>query len=518
MHIGKTVARTVAGSIISVSIFSFIVFSEQASHFLVGIHEVCAAHGGCSNGHNGGAGDGREGGGGGDGGGGGRNPPPPPRPCVVTLDRTLVASGTPTVSLSWSPPPGGRVNLRRGRDRLTVPDRATSFTDSIASLRSGRYTYSLSYTVPGVRRSRDGGGGGGDGGATGDGTRGDAGTPDTAFEEMLEFVFSLTTPVYADHGGTADGESSRNHGGGDSGNNDNNDGGTDYACIVTLTIVDRITECNDTIDNADTEDAFADTRDPGCHSDGNPNNSRSYVSLDPSEANGPPDLRPFISSATTGSTRRPIRVTAGVENLAPIYAASNALVYGWRNTAGGGINCGRRGRNCFVEDGKTYLRLNTFTRAYNGLQRRTDNARTFRPLDIGRYEVCAVADFTNVIFEGVAGEANNSTCKIIEVDDDPDTPDDDDDDTSISGPPTISATPNRIRRDTTVLISWDTGGRVDCTITGTNGEVIDVSETASTGSQQTIAITAATTYAMTCTDDNSRVETTIRLIPQYQEI
>lgn len=43
------------------------------------------------------------------------------------------------------------------------------------------------------------------------------------------------------------------------------------------------TECNDGVDNADTEDTYVDASDPGCHSDNNRNNGASYVSSDTSE-------------------------------------------------------------------------------------------------------------------------------------------------------------------------------------------------------------------------------------------
>lgn len=44
-------------------------------------------------------------------------------------------------------------------------------------------------------------------------------------------------------------------------------------------------ECSDGIDNADPEDTLADRADPGCHSDGNAQNSSSYVATDNDETN-----------------------------------------------------------------------------------------------------------------------------------------------------------------------------------------------------------------------------------------
>ncbi len=47
------------------------------------------------------------------------------------------------------------------------------------------------------------------------------------------------------------------------------------------------TQCSDGVDNGDPEDALIDAADPGCHSDGNPNNPASYVPSDDDETNTP---------------------------------------------------------------------------------------------------------------------------------------------------------------------------------------------------------------------------------------
>jgi hypothetical protein len=192
-------------------------------------------------------------------------------------------------------------------------------------------------------------------------------------------------------------------------------------------------------------------------------------------------------------------------------------VYGWRDTSAANWkpNCAKRGKNCFVENGKTYLRFPTFERAYAPGKRRTDKTRYFRPQVRGMYEVCAVADYGNIIKEGTSGEANNSTCRPIQVDD-VDVPDDAG--LTITGPVTLTADPALVRRGNTSGLSWDTGGRLVCEITGTNGSTIPV--TSVTGVVPTVAITAQTTYTLSCTDVGyeGTDDATIRILPQLQEI
>ncbi len=48
-----------------------------------------------------------------------------------------------------------------------------------------------------------------------------------------------------------------------------------------------VTQCNDGIDNTDPEDSLIDAADPGCHTDGNPNNPGSYDPTDDNETNPP---------------------------------------------------------------------------------------------------------------------------------------------------------------------------------------------------------------------------------------
>lgn len=384
---------------------------------------------------------------GGGGGGGGQSvaAPPPPRPCTLSLDAAVIASGTPSVVLSWSPAPRGNVVLRRsqlggGSATLPVSANATTYTDSVSQLRTGTYTYRVAYSQ-GVR----------------------------------------------------------------------------YACTATLAVVDKITECNDKNDNGDPEDTLEDQQDPGCHTDGNPGNASTYDSLAASEGNPPADLVPTVTTVTRASVQRPIVVTASVANTSEYYAVSNSLVYGWRDTRANAPRprCGINNRRCFVENGHTFLRLNTFTRTYNAKQQRTDTARSFRPPVAGQYQVCAIADHTNTVFEGVSGEANNRTCRTIIVDD-----------AAVSAIPvftdmSISLSPSIVRSGQTSELSWDTGGRVECTLAGSNGHTIDVSDPSRwKGTETTSAIIAQSSYKLACTDIGGEGEetATIRLIPQYQEI
>ena len=405
-------------------------------------------------------------GGGGDRGvgvGGGVPPPPPPRPCKITLSAPVVANGTPSMRLTWTPAPMGTVNLRRFNPApgvgtgttLTVPYNAVTYTDDISKLTTGTYTYKLTY------RRR--------------------------------------VILWAGTGWTGQ-----------------------YACRASFKVVDTLTQCNDGLDNGDTEDALIDQNDPGCHTDGNPTNTATYNPLDTSELNPNADIVPTLTTVTKATARLPVQVTASAKNNSAYYAVSNSLVYGWRNTSSTARkpNCGIGGRSCFTENGRIFRRLNTFTRAYNSMQTQTDSVRAFRPLVNGQYEVCAIADFTNTVTEGVAGEANNRTCRIIVVDDNAVA-------TTVStidGPLTITASPSVMRRGQTSTVKWDTGGRVQCSITNstnvptsfldTDGDPRIVDEEA------TPALTTQTTYTITCTDPGfEATETaTIRLLPEFREI
>lgn len=376
-------------------------------------------------------------------------PPPPPLPCTLTLDKSVIVLGTSTVALSWTPQPRGAVVLRRASTRLTVPSGVSAFSDVFGATRVGKYTYTLSYSAS-------------------------------------------TTP-------NANGRTTIRR----------------YACSAPIDVVTKITECNDNKDNGDSEDALIDEQDPGCHTDGNSGNPATYNSSDTTEGNVSADLLPTVQTVTRSTARRPISVTASAKNQGGTYATTNALVFGWRDTSGTAPapRCGNRGQLCFIENGHTFRRFAPFNRTYAVGQTQTAPVRAFNPPVKGMYEVCAIADYNNVIPEGVSGEANNNTCRIIDVVDAVVTTAT----TTITGPLVLIATPTRIKRGGAATLTWDTGGRIGCSIAGTNGDTIDLTGAASASSQVTPSITSETIYTLACTDDASRSDTTIKLIPQYQE-
>ncbi len=59
--------------------------------------------------------------------------------------------------------------------------------------------------------------------------------------------------------------------------------------------------CSDGIDNSDAEDSLADALDPGCHSDGNVNNTNSYVSSDNDESNSSTQCSDGLDNDTDGN-------------------------------------------------------------------------------------------------------------------------------------------------------------------------------------------------------------------------
>jgi hypothetical protein len=133
----------------------------------------------------------------------------------------------------------------------------------------------------------------------------------------------------------------------------------------------------------------------------------------------------------------------------------------------------------------------------------------------GQYEVCAVADYDNEIAEGGAGEANNSTCRTIQVVD-PSTPTAAT--STVTGPVTLDVSPARIRKGSIASLTWNTGGRVECALTGTNGQSVAITST--TGSSPTQSITGATVYTLACTDPGYEDDDVaiVNILPNVQEI
>ncbi len=59
----------------------------------------------------------------------------------------------------------------------------------------------------------------------------------------------------------------------------------DWYCTKIIVTQTQRPQCSDGVDNADAEDVLVDSQDPGCHSDGNPNNPGSYNPNDNDETN-----------------------------------------------------------------------------------------------------------------------------------------------------------------------------------------------------------------------------------------
>lgn len=145
--------------------------------------------------------------------------------------------------------------------------------------------------------------------------------------------------------------------------------------------------------------------------------------------------------------------------------------------------------------------------------------QSFTPPSQGSYEVCAVADYYNVVDEGVVGEANNVACQTIQaLAPDTGTTGTPGSGSGITGPISFSVSPTRIKRGTTATLTWNTGGRTKCAIRGINGQVIDLSGAASAATRATSPIMFETKYTLSCADDSTSADATVKLIPQYQEI
>ena len=212
-------------------------------------------------------------------------------------------------------------------------------------------------------------------------------------------------------------------------------------------------------------------------------------------------------------------MTSSAENLSAVFVTANTLVTGWRNVAAVGTpSCGPMGNLCFIADGHSYIRIGSFAQAYLPRALLLDTARSFTPQTQGTYEVCAVADYYNVIQEGKTGEANNTACQKVQVLAAVTTTGTSTATSTITGPATLSAAPTRVKRGSTTTLSWNTGGRTQCTIKGTNGQTIALTGSASVASGATTAITAETTYTLSCLDDNASIQSVVKLLPQYQEI
>lgn len=454
------------------------------------------------------------GGGGGSFGGGGTPPPPPPPPplaCKITVDKPAIGLGITKITISWLPSPTTNVSLKRVE---TIPAVAQTHNNS-----SQQASVILA--------------GGGGGGSTAPKTTPPKVTtttliaPPSSASSFVDTVnetrpgtinykitFNSTGVLALQHAKHTTQQASIILAGGG--------GGTPppppppaYGCNVTVRIVSTLTECNDGIDNADPEDTLIDQQDPACHTDGNPKSVLTYDPLRTSETNPAVDVVARILAPLKTTAGSALSVTPSEQNIGTLPAGLNALVSGWRNLSPGDTpSCGPGGSLCFTANGQSYIRMSSLLGDYAPQQTITDTPFTFTPLVQGIYEVCAVADYSNVVAEGVAGEANNTACQPIQVLSSG----------TVISPPGVTTplsfavTPTRVKRGSTSNLVWDTGTRSQCTIVGTNGQTIYLAGTTGTGATTTSPIISETKYTLMCTDDNSSANITVRLLPQYREI
>jgi hypothetical protein len=88
----------------------------------------------------------------------------------------------------------------------------------------------------------------------------------------------------------------------------------------------------------------------------------------------------------------------------------------------------------------------------------------------------------------------------------------------ISGPITLNVDPVRVRRGDVSMVSWDTGGRTQCVIIGTNDHEVDLTDTpTATDSNGTPDIECGTTYTVVCADDDATAQATAKILPHIQE-
>ena len=516
--------------------------------------------------------------------------PPPPSVCTITADKVVIGLGTTTIHLSWTPTPSSNVSLQRqavgmkiaqnaipnaaqqatvllaggggsvttqpatlqtvGKVLITPPSTAASFDDTVnvtTQATGGGVNTVISRKDDATHQQANiilAGGGGttvNPGQVITPPVEKDGGT----ITYNLSYVVSGGGAQTAQASGSALAGTVILAGGGGS----VTPPPVTVTCSVKVKVVAKLTECDDGIDNADPEDTLIDQQDPGCHTDGNPANPLSYDPNITSENNAPVDLIAHISAPKTSNEQKPLSVTSSEENISSIFATTNTLETGWRNTASVGTpSCGPSGSLCFTANGHSYIRMSSFAQAYLPHLLLTDAPHTFTPQSAGTYEVCAVADYYNVIQEGVAGEANNIACQTVQVVPNPpqcsDGIDNDGDklidaqdpgchqgdditqpylpnknsEVQVLTAASFTANPTRVKKGGSATLTWNTGNRTQCTITGTNGQSIDLSGAPSATSRPTTPITVETTYTMSCADDNTTLKTAVKLLPQYQEI
>lgn len=341
-------------------------------------------------------------GGGGNGGNGspGNTPQPVVYACKLVLDPPVIEVGSSSVpiKLSWTPQPADEMTLWRGvwswssykigerePKKLSVPKRATTTLDSIVPAKEEKITYELSFK-----------------------------------NAVATSTGSKSVTSFGSWGAQVSG---------------------DFKCTAVLKIVDTLTECNDGVDNGDSEDSLIDEQDPGCHTDGDPTDVDKPTSYDPkktTETNVPPNLVSSLAISATGWTGssdvfeagRTLYVRATTTNVSRIYAPASIRTLGWRRI-GEPIVCSAKDQlkesvvsgwfaflgpqingKCFKSGAQTYTSFASTFDDFSPLRARTLRD-DWRPQEGGDYEICAVADVGNKIIE--TNEQDNRACRTITV-------------------------------------------------------------------------------------------------------
>jgi hypothetical protein len=203
-----------------------------------------------------------------------------------------------------------------------------------------------------------------------------------------------------------------------------------YQCTEAIDVVAELTECNDGLDNADTEDIFSDRNDPACHTDGDPfDGDRTYNATTTSETNAPTNLQSAVQTgpnysvvATEFNLGDRIYIRGTTTNTTNIHAAINYYGIGYRLVGASDATCAS-GRtttsgwygsrtNCESFNGKTYIRLTSVDDPFSPRQaRRLQNS--WMPSVAGTYEVCMISDIDEEVIEG--DETDNLACSTISV-------------------------------------------------------------------------------------------------------
>lgn len=300
------------------------------------------------------------------GGGNCNNPPKPPPPptgkCELTVDPSVAEKGTSQTEVSWEPTAsksgGSLVRWRSPKESVTltaISPAISSFTDKIGDLNLGKYFYAASYTAPKK-----------------------VWVPPECFGNNHD---GCGSPRNQGRWVTMD---------------------VKYSCVAPLVIIPSTApECSDGIDNKDLEDTLADTDDPGCHTDGDPDNEVTYDPDDDDERDTKPNLVAHITDVpSTLVAGKVATIGAAIDNVSgiPVVKLSDRDVTFKR-----------------VGDSKTMtLWHGRGTYRANGTW---EQDVRFRLPEAGKYKMCVVADAHNVIAE--LNESDNSDCAEVTVTESP---------------------------------------------------------------------------------------------------